>query len=457
MFVGCLGLVCAYRLALRYSTRGAALLATLGIAWGTFLFWYLTGEPTMSHNLSFATAALTFLLIERRPRGARGWFLVGLSVGFSATVRFANALLGAAALPALVASRGEARGREFVKNALALGLGAFVAFLPQMYAWQQIFGSLLLVPNGEGFLDRPPALLDILFSPHGGLFTWSPLLYLAIPGLIAFRRLGFRTALGFWSVILLLYVTNARVPDWWGGSSFGNRRFCTVLAPLAVGMAITIDALARFARRRPLVMPALLVAAVSLWNVLLAQGHRELAWRWGEAGAFPQMARVVADQVSRSIGSPFSLPGAIAFALSSGEKVADYDASIFRRPYSTFVLRFGLDDAPFLREGFSLPQETGDFLHRTARAGRLEVPIREARDYGMSLRLRGADGQSLRIDINGTPTGSCPLERELRTCEVSAGHLRAGPNTFLLRVQAAGGQVEPAQLHELRLEPRPIP
>jgi len=457
MFVSSLGLVFAYRLALRFASRGAAFLGVLGIAWGTFLFWYLTGEPTMSHNLSFATAALTFLLIKRGPRGALGWFVVGLTIGFSACVRFANALLGVAALPELGWRRGGQDRLEPWKNLAALGLGAFVAFLPQMLAWREIFGSFLLVPNGPGFLDHPPALLGVLFSPRGGLFTWSPLLYLALPGLLAFRRLGWRTSAGFWGVILLLYVTNARVPDWWGGSSFGNRRFCTILAPMAVGMAISLDALSRFLRRHPLVAPGALIALMSAWNVLLAGGHREWAWEWGEAASFPQMTRVVVDRVARSIGSPFSLPGAALESLSTGGRIADYDASIFRRPYSTFVLRFGEDDIPFLRDGFSLPQGTGDGLHRSTRDGRLVVPLQRPAPYTLGLRLRGREDHTLRVEVNGGSALSCPLERAVRDCEleVPESWLRAGDNVIRLRVDSTGSPLpSDVQLHGFWLKPR---
>lgn len=451
------GLVFAYRLALRFATAGASFLSVIGIAWGTFLYWYLTSEPTMSHNVSFASAALTLLLIQRGPRGAKAWFLVGLSIGFSACIRFANALLGAPALFALPDPRPRESRVDFVKSALALASGAFVAFLPQMLAWQQIFGSPLLVPNGDGFLDRPPALLGVLFSVHGGLFAWSPLLYLAVPGLLAFRRLGFRTTLGFWSLMVALWITNARVPDWWGGSSFGNRRFCTILPILAIGLAIGLDAAVRFSRRRPLAMPAGLLAAMSLWNVLLASGHRDWAWEWGEPAGFPQMARVVTDGIDRRVGSPFSLPGALIDSLRAGQPLASYDADVLRRPYSTFALRFGVDDAPFLGDGFSLPQGTGDLLHRSFRAASVRVVLRRAEEYTLDLRLGGREGQRLDVEVNGAAIGSCPLERPVRQCrlDVPAGSLSSdGVTVLAFGVSGAGAPLTDAGLYGLSLRPR---
>ena len=457
MFGSVLGLICVYRLALRFASRGASLLATLGVAWGTFLFWYLTSEPTMSHNLSFATAALAFLLIHRGPQGPRQWFVVGLVVGFSATVRFANALLGAAAFPFLFAPLCLRHRREMARNTAALILGAALAFAPQVYAWQRIFGVPLLIPNGEGFLDHAPALLGVLFSPRGGLFTWSPLLYLAIPGLLAFRRLGFRTAVSFWAVILLLYVTNARVPDWWGGSSFGNRRFCTILPPMAVGLAITADFAARFARRRPLFLPGLVVVLASAWNLLLAEGRREGAWDWAGPVGFPQMAHVAVDEVSRALGSPFSIPGALIESARTGGPLSDYDASIFRRPYSVFVLRLGDGDIPFLGPGFSVPRGTGDGLHRSTRDGRLRVPLHRAEDYVIGIKVRGVPGQAAILEVNGVRVGSCSLSREVQECErdVPARALRAGENEIRMQVTAeAGVRIEDADLIFVWLKPQ---
>ena len=411
----------------------------------------------MGHSLSFATSALVFLLIQSRPAGPRGWFLTGLAVGFASLMRWPNALLGAAAFPTLLA---ETRGRkwpEFLRDAGVFVLGAAIGFAPQIYAWQAIFGVPLLMPHGSTFLSHPAALLDVLFSPLHGLLTWSPFLYLAIPGLFAFRRLGYRTAMGFWVVILLLYVTNARTADWWAGSSFGNRRFCTILAPLAVGIAITFDRLGALVRRRPLSVPVSLAAVFAIWNFLVAEGHRQDAWMWTQPVSFSHMAGVAGDQISRNIGSPLALPGSIVNSVLSGQPIADYDKAVFRRPFSTFVLRFGDGDIPFLREGFSIARWSGDARHRSTRDGRLVVPLHRAEDYVLGLRARAPEGGTLLLLVNSISVGSCPLGALAQDCEleVPAGYLRPGNNEVRLRVPENGGTVAPeADLTSFWLKPR---
>lgn len=452
------GLIAAYRLCLRFASRSAAFVATLGIAWGTFLFWYVTTEPTMSHNLSFATAALALLLIAREPDSWRRWFFLGLVIGYSASVRWANGLLGVAALPTLFFPQRSQSRAALARSATALGGGALLAFLPQMYAWFRIFGTPLLVPNGEGFLDRPPAFLDILFSPHGGLFNWSPLLYLSIAGLFAWSRLSWRTALGYWLTLIGLYITNARVPDWWGGSSFGNRRFCTVLPALAVGLAIALDALARWAKKRPLAFPSLLVLGFVGWNVLLAEGHRDLAWRWGEPATFARMSRAVADGIEQRLGSPFGLPGAVIESARTREPLSEYEASRARRVFSTFILRFGVDDAPYLRSGFSLPLGEGQDTHRAVASGVIAADLRDSVDYELHLVQRAHvlnRADEVHVTFGAASIGSCPLRDEAEECVLLIPRQQVRPSLNEVRLEVVTRESKQrALVYSLVLRPR---
>ena len=464
IFIGVLGLICTYHLARAFTPRGPAITATLGLVWATFLFWYLTYQPTMSHSVSFATAALVFVLIQRRPASAKAWFLVGLAIGFSSLMRWSNALLGGAALPGLWAEARARNWRALASNAGALVAGVIVGFSPQMLAWQAIFGVPLLAPQGSKFFSPvrlgdsvSPVVLDVLFSPNNGLLTWSPILYFAIPGLLAVRRLGSRLCAGFWIAILLLVVANSRAGDWWGGPGFGARRFCTVLAPLAVGLAITLDVLAGFARRRPLFFPALFMGIAAIWNVLLAEGARQDAWKRGNAVTFSHMVRVAAEQVSRAVGSPLALPGSAINTLLSGQPLRDYESAIFRRPYSTFVLRFGHEDLPFLGEGFSIARGSGDALHRSTRDGRILAPLHRAVDYEVRIRAFGWDGEAVVLEVNGVPVTSCPLTRVVQDCQrdLPAVRLRAGINELRLRLEPPGAPPDhEVELTSLSLAPR---
>jgi hypothetical protein len=432
------GLVVAYRLALRFSSRPAALLAALSLGWGTFLYWYLTTEPTMSHNLSFATAALGFLLIQRRPTSASGWLLAGAAIGFSASVRFVNVFVAAAALPVLTALARSDAGRraEAARGLIALGAGTLIGFAPQMYAWWRIFGRPIVIPHGSDFLDRPPDFLDVLFSPQAGLFAWSPLLYLAVPGLLAFRRLGGPTAAGYWLAILLVWWTNARATGW-VGAGYGARRFCTLLPLAAVGLAISYDWITAFARARPWAAPVSVALGLTVWNLLLAEGNRQVAWKWDEPVAFPQMARVAADLVDRSLGPPASLPGSLLESLRRDQGLPDYEAAKLRRVFSVFRMRFGEADGPYLQSGFGVPLGAGESLRRLARDGTIAVSLHRSEEYVLSADLRGRESQRVVVEANGAEIAGCPLSSaSTLQCRalIPASAIRAGRNQFRFRV-----------------------
>ena len=59
-----------------------------------------------------------------------------------------------------------------------------LVFMPQLAAWQVIYGELLITPQGGGFMKwTDPAIGSVLFSLNHGLFTWTPAVVLAVIGI----------------------------------------------------------------------------------------------------------------------------------------------------------------------------------------------------------------------------------------------------------------------------------
>jgi hypothetical protein len=131
----------------------------------------------------------------------------------------------------------------------ALGAAAAVAMIPQFLAWQAIYGTPLLIPQGSGFMRwSQPAILDVLFSLNHGLFSWTPALLLAGAGLPLLVK---RDRMVGWPVVLVLVLTvyvNAVVQDWWAGEAFGARRFVGDAVLFALGLA-ALFATPRIGRR----------------------------------------------------------------------------------------------------------------------------------------------------------------------------------------------------------------
>ena len=468
LLYGWLGLVLLYRTASHEVGRSAALLATLGIAFGTFVYWYLAFAPTMAHAPSFGASALfVWLWLGREPKSPRRAALLGAACGLAALLKWSNALLVLLpAVEALPRLKRPAQWRPLALEALAFASAAALVFSPQMIVWQRLYGSALTIPLGEGFVAGAPAWEGVLFSPRHGLFSWSPLLYLGALGLLAwFRRAGWRLLAVLVFCVALTRV-NAGVTDWWAGSAFGGRRFDSLLPLLGVGLALALAGLAALARRRPLLPAAALIAAFVLWNLLLARQYRSGAWDYAGPVPFEDMAKGAVSLVDRALGSPFSLPASLWGWLRGGPQPADYESLFMERRHARWSIRMGTDDRIFLEDGWSEPREIEGVPCRLIARGSagLVVPLHEARPYRFGARLRsvGPGASRLRVLVNDRIAGSWDAGTSWSDygLDVPADALRPGRNFIRLKrvgesTQDAAFAVAGAWLEPDASSPRP--
>jgi hypothetical protein len=116
-----------------------------------------------------------------------------------------------------------------------------------------------------------PHALDVLFSTQNGLLFWTPLVVLALAGLVLLRFAANTNRDRRWIAVCLLaavalqvYV-NGSIESWTVAGAFGQRRFISLTAVLVVGMAALLAEI-----RRPTATQRLLAAAAVLcvwWNV----------------------------------------------------------------------------------------------------------------------------------------------------------------------------------------------
>ena len=225
---GCAGLVLTYRIVREYVSDWVAVAATVSVCAGSFLIWYLTIENSMVHGASmFSTTLFVFLWHRtRRVRSVRAWALLGVAAGLMAMVRWQNVLF--VVFPIADALRdyatawvgGAAALARVARAHAAFCATSFLAFLPQLWFWQSVRGHWLNVPAGaHGVSWLETEIGQVLYSPHHGLFSTSPLLYVSVAGLglFVFSRPDRRFA-GLMIAALLgqLYV-NSAVANWWGG------------------------------------------------------------------------------------------------------------------------------------------------------------------------------------------------------------------------------------------------
>ena len=222
-------------------------------AWATLVLWlassaiyYSLISPTYSHAASLlATSGFWYAWIRSSAAApTRRYGILGGLAGIAALMRWQDAiLLVPVALDLLVNVRAT---RFSFARAVYLGLlslvAATVAFVPQMIVWMAVYGQPLAMPQGGGFMRwTEPALWSVLFSDWHGLLTWTPVVAVALLGLVPLARKHGALAAAMILFLALSWYVNAAVADWWAGEAFGSRRFISCFPVLAVALAAGID------------------------------------------------------------------------------------------------------------------------------------------------------------------------------------------------------------------------
>ncbi len=324
---GFIGILLIDRVVAGMFSRFAAFVSILSIWLATNVVYYMGVSPSASHVLSLFTSALFVYLWWRKsphpsplPEGEgvrtrRDWFVWGLSAGLMALVRWQDILIAVLALFEWVKTTTDSpqpitdnrllitdyraspivrRLPSAVVNGLLFLAGLFLAFLPQMFAWQMLYGSPLTAPQGGGFFQvLHPEMLNVWFSTKRGLFAWSPILIFAVIGFVPLYQKN--RLLGAAAIVIFVsesYV-NSIVNDWWGGEAFGARRFISLMPFFALGLAAFID-YARARVSQTILLVAL--AAFIVWNNLFLLQYNLWLHGIGHISAIPTLQEMTIDK-----------------------------------------------------------------------------------------------------------------------------------------------------------------
>jgi hypothetical protein len=388
----------ALREAGRASVSVAASLLTL---YGTGLLWHEVVQPGLT-GLTFVAGA--FLMRAWRPRVERD------------------------RVPALASG-----------GALAVAI-VVVVLLSEVVA-------------GNRLSTARPAPLDSLFSSRHGLFFWTPLLTLAIFGLVRRAIRGHRDAAGALSALAVLALVNASLRPWWSGG-FANARFVPALPLFALGLSELLDLVRATARRRPLRMAALAGALLVAWNLLLmAQYRAELIPR-DDTVSFPAVAENSARLLAGMAGAPTAWPANWIFAARGDLPAARYDLLGGQDVLADGPLRIDVGDleseAAWLGAGWSVRHPCGSSVCREVEGrAQLLLPVADLRPATVRVSAQGSG--TLRLLLNGRPFAQASLAPAFAEvgATADASGLRPGPNELVLEV-SPGGQ---AQVDEVRVAP----
>ena len=202
---------------------------------------------------------------------------------------------------------------------------AVVAFLPQMLAWQAIYGSLIArSPVGPQIRWPDPHLVDILWSARNGLFSTSPILYLGAIGLVAFAIA--RPAVGLPVLrrrVVMIYF-NALHPGLVGQRRIRRAAVRRHRSRCSVWASAFVESAAGIVRRHALA--AVLAVAADRRLEPGADGRRaERHGPYRRDAAVRSRLGAQARVVHGWFGNPFTYPASLVFALRNGVSPGDYD------------------------------------------------------------------------------------------------------------------------------------
>ncbi len=274
-----IGILLTHRLCREVFTTPISVLATVAIWLSSSLVFYMYSHPLMSHaNDAFAYALYVFTWYHtRRLRSWRDAALRGAAAGLCALIRQINAIVIVFVLTEFVvegmgAWRSGQRGAglwPILFKIMTFSLCWWLVYLPQVIVWRIVSGHWIQLnpyAGRYGFNWLHPHLLGVLFSTDRGLFTWSPLLLLAVAGWACLWRKDRRlTALLTSNFVLQCYIV-ASWSSWSPAAAFGQRFFTNVIPAFTLGLAALLTYVQRRVAFRWLVLGC---ACFIIWNGLL--------------------------------------------------------------------------------------------------------------------------------------------------------------------------------------------
>jgi hypothetical protein len=240
-----------------------------------------------------------------------------------------------------------------------------------------------------------------------------------------------------------------------------NTSLVPALGLLAPGLAVIVD----WARRRPLVAAAPLVAGAIVWNYWLMVQYTVGTIPKDAPVSFAAMVRQQADVHTRTpYVYPFAFPGNLVSAWRDGVPLTRVDALSIEPRRSFFDITFDRGADRFLLDGWGPVGSTsaGPFRPLAAERATMVFPLEHVQqdlDVRVLASARGdaaSGGTELDVYINGHAIGrlqvsaSGPSDGHLRIPASNVGRvLRTGYNRLSIVTSAAAT----AAIHRVRIAP----
>ena len=250
-----IGLVFLYLFLRDFFNHRVSLITVVLIFLATNVFFYsiLLGAG-MSHVYSFAMVSAYLYFSNRfiKTPSLKYLILLGVPFALAVLIRPTNIISGLYLFLFGVynAASFSERWRFWISNyksVLILLLIGFIVFIPQMAYWHAVTGKFLVYSyQNYGFpYWTSPKIGVVLFGKYNGWFTYTPLMLLAVTGLI-FQVI--KRQMNSWAVLLIIVLCIYVNGSWWWptfGAAVGQRAMIDYLpfmaAPLALGVQKSHD------------------------------------------------------------------------------------------------------------------------------------------------------------------------------------------------------------------------
>jgi hypothetical protein len=239
-----IGLSWLRKLLLRYFTDRVTALSLVILVLGTNITYMTVFDPLMPHMFLFSLYAGIMWYSDRWHRDRKAWyaFMIGLLCGLAMAVR--NTEFIAFIIPLLWGLRSWrdqcVKFKIHARHIMIAAVTSLIIVLPQFIYWKLVTGSFFYVSYtnaGEGLDLLRPHVFEVLFSFRKGLLIYTPVIVIAVFGLIYLHRHA-RTAIPAIPVYLLVnFWIVSSWTIWWYADSFSNRGFVQSYAAMALPLA----------------------------------------------------------------------------------------------------------------------------------------------------------------------------------------------------------------------------
>ena len=226
-----------------YYSEEISQLVVYCIYFGSFIFYYTSLEPALSHQPSFfLISLLLYLVLSTRFFSHDKLLYLGICMGLLFIIRMNDLFfLAPITLYVLMKNKKGSQGRITALLILLCGIG--IGIVPQLLLQYKMYGNVLYNPYIQGgkWSFGAPSIVgvgNILFYLRGGFLTVSPLYVFSLIGVYR-QAIQHGQLINIFKLTAVIFVTYlVFISSWYiyPPAGFGNRFFIQTVPFLALGL-----------------------------------------------------------------------------------------------------------------------------------------------------------------------------------------------------------------------------